>query len=315
MTIINELPPGPRRARLLAAQPFLLLFFALLSLFLVYQWWQTSNDLRARRSELLEVNRDLNTTRKELDDARLEPDRLRQELAAEMGAHEETKGLLTTANEARDALNDSLSETQEELAAAQEQAGTLQGELDAEISARAETAATLTNANQERDALNDALSDAQGELTAALAELQSCQAASLTTCNEAPANWPSALDLHVGNGQFDDQYRLLLLRGERIRRSGLSADVYRSSGALTLPPGRWAFAEIGIGGERATGAGNSELRWEAVPGNCYDDAPGSWYDAIEVSCALTVEWTVDSRYPYAALLLLPIDDLLTAEEE
>ena len=206
---------------------------------------------------MLEVNRDLNATRKELDDARDEPERLNQEIAAAISAYEETKALLATANE-------TLSEALAELSEAQEQLG-------------------------------------------------ACQASSLTTCNAPPTGWPAVMNLQTGQGQFDDRYRLLLLRGERIRRTG--ADVYRSSGTLTLPPGRWAFAEIGIGGERATGAGNSSLNWQALPESCFGDAAGSWYDAIAVSCEVVLEWTLQSRYPYAALLVLPIDGLLPAEEE
>lgn len=107
---------------------------------------------------------------------------------------------------------------------------------------------------------------------------------------------------------------LLLLRGERKDFIG-RPDIYQSIGTITIPPGNWAFAEKGIGGDDRTGAGNSQFFWEAVPDICIEQPTGSWYDAIRATCEVNIEWTVNSRYPHSILYILPIDEFIPQEGE
>lgn len=305
-------------------------------LILGYLNWQTTGTAQSLRDEnevlsadkesLLADNESLReeseTLREESETLRAdnetlitERDMARSELAAADTRIGELEGELDTVTQERD-------DVVAELAAANTRISELEGELDTVTQERDDAIAELATVNQEIEEANTRIGELEEERDTLLADNETLRAEIETLKKDRIIVYGSQtlaeqveLDMIQGNTSSDENALLLLLRGDLINRPPPGVDVYRSIGTIALPPGNWAFAEKGIGGERATGAGNSALRWEAVPAACVEDPAGSWYDAIQATCEVNIEWTVNSRYPLANLLILPINSLIPSEDE
>ena len=257
MTIIDR-PPSTTRTtttRLRSWQPYLLLIFMLLSLFLAYQWWQTTRNWNATQGSLEDT---LNTLLKAQEDLQAEQEKpLRQEQELEE-------------------VKQQLKDARDDLAAKEKE---------------------LTDLRKDQE------------------DLKICEQDALTICSPPLADDLPQLEFTKGQGQIDEKYSSILLLGERENRHFPRRSFYESVGVFTLNSGSWSLSANGIGGREDTGASAISLEWDATPQSCIEQPNGSWERAFQVDCEVRFEWTVQSRYPYSTLQLIPIESVIPPEEE
>ena len=315
-----------------------LMIFALIAVMTVvgYEYWQTTRTARSLREEnerLITENEDANTRNSELeedtaavtqeraavtlerDEARAQQDKAileRDDALAELADANTRIGELEADNKT---LGQDLAAAKDQIAILNAENETQQDDLAAAIAERDDALEQRAAVTLERDEARAQRDTAIAERDEARADLEEALENQIIVYGSKELLETIELDIIQGTANTDEETLLLLvLQGELEEYTG-RPDIYQTIGTITLPPGNWAFAERGIGGERRTGAGNSALHWEAVSSACVTDAAGSWYDAIQATCEVNIEWTVNSRYPYAQLLILPIDDLIPQEAE
>ncbi len=140
-----------------------------------------------------------------------------------------------------------------------------------------------------------------------------CRQPTLTICTALADGLPQP-EIIKGQGQLDEKHQSILLLGERENHTFPRLSFYESVGVFTLDSGSWSLSANGIGGHEDTGASAISLSWNAAPQSCLEQPDGSWANAFRVNCEVRFEWTIQSRYPYTALQLMPIESLIPSPE-
>ena len=110
---------------------------------------------------------------------------------------------------------------------------------------------------------------------------------------------PFLLD-EEGNG-------LYLVNGEKVERSFLS-DYYLTEGGWDIEEGEWLIVAIGVGGDDRTSWVTDDFNYEAYPSRCVKELGDTWRSgALEVRCSAQLEWSVQTGFPIAFLLVVRLN--------
>ncbi|MCY3934747.1 MAG: hypothetical protein OXG09_01970 [Chloroflexi bacterium] len=97
---------------------------------------------------------------------------------------------------------------------------------------------------------------------------------------------------------------LYLVEGEKVERP-FRSDYYLTEGVFDIEVGDWLIVAIGLGGDDRTFYSTDDFNYEASPLQCVKEIGYPWSNsALEVTCSAQLEWSVQTGFPIAFLLVV-----------